>query len=79
MTDFDPFSTSDEKQETDPVSDFLVREEKQLAELNGRSYTACVLYSCIVYVVQNCKSENFVSHFSVQNNLSLYGFQRRKI
>lgn len=34
MTDFDPFSKNDEKQETDPVADFLDREQQQLAELN---------------------------------------------
>lgn len=34
MTDFDPLSTIDEKQETDPVADFLDREQQQLAELN---------------------------------------------
>lgn len=38
MTDFDPLSTIDEKQETDPVADFLDREQQQLAELNGRLF-----------------------------------------
>lgn len=49
MTDFDPFSKNDEKQETDPVADFLDREQQQLAELNGRSYAACISYRCIIW------------------------------